>query len=241
MNENLLLEKLKKGEKEAWDYFFNKHKPALRYFISKKVYDYSDAEDITIETFTKAFTNIHKFTPKYKLSTWLFSIAKNLVIDHARGKNYMPSNFARLDYDNNFKEYFVSDLVTADEQLIEKEKMKYFYDAIKKLKLKYSMPIELFIDGYSYEEISKQLKIPIGTTKAVLFRAKEMLRKKLKNLDEVKIKKSEELFITKELIEKSKRTKTIKKEKRLKINEKRSNKTKNKRKNNKTSNLKVHR
>src|SRR5512140_2679009 len=137
----------------------------------------SDAEDLTIEAFGKAFRNLESYTPNFAFSTWLFKIATNNCIDFIRKKQASPSIIDQGpdeldDYTINIQ----SDMPDPEEALINHQKIKQLREVVDQLKPRYRNLIELrYYKEYSYEEISRELNLPIGTIKAQLFRAKTLL------------------------------------------------------------------
>jgi len=145
--------------------------------LLKMVNNPSDAEDLTIEAFGKAFRNLDSYTPKFAFSTWLFKIATNNCVDFIRKKQLAPTPFDNLqDSLDNVTVNIQSDMPDPEESLINLQKIDEIKDIINQLKPRYRSLIELrYYKEYSYEEISAELNIPIGTVKAQLFRAKTLL------------------------------------------------------------------
>ncbi len=179
----LVLEAVK-GNEKAYSEILSRYKDAIYFMILKMVSNPIDAEDLTIEAFGKAFKKIDQYSPKYAFSTWLFKIASNNCIDFLRKKRnvflLLDNDFK--DTDNNYNYDLKSQALDPSEKLIKKQKEIIMRDLVKKLKPRYRSLIELrFFKEYSYAEISKELDIPIGTVKAQLFRAKELLYNIFKN------------------------------------------------------------
>jgi RNA polymerase sigma-70 factor (ECF subfamily) len=145
--------------------------------LLKMVSNQSDAEDLTIEAFGKAFRNLDSYTPKFAFSTWLFTIATNNCVDFIRKKQMSPAPFdSYQDTIDNVTVNIQSDLPDPEESLINHQKIAALKDIVNQLKPRYRSLIQLrYYKEYSYEEIAAELKIPIGTVKAELFRAKTLL------------------------------------------------------------------
>jgi RNA polymerase sigma-70 factor (ECF subfamily) len=137
----------------------------------------SDAEDLTIEAFGKAFRNLDLYTPKFAFSTWLFKIATNNCVDFIRKKQMSPAPFdSSQDNIDNVTINIQSDLPDPEESMINHQKIAALKDIVNQLKPRYRSLIQLrYYKEYSYEEISAELSIPIGTVKAELYRAKTLL------------------------------------------------------------------
>ena len=173
----LLVEKARKGNEKAFAGLMNRYRDSIYYMLLKMVNNQSDAEDLTIEAFGKAFRNLDSYTPKYAFSTWLFTIATNNCVDFIRKKQMSPFPFdGTQDNIDNVTINIQSDLPDPEESLINSQKIDQLKDIINQLKPRYRELIQLrYYKEYSYEEISAELKIPLGTVKAELYRAKILL------------------------------------------------------------------
>jgi RNA polymerase sigma-70 factor (ECF subfamily) len=145
--------------------------------LLKMVNNPSDAEDLTIEAFGKAFRNIDTYVPRFAFSTWLFMIATNNCIDFIRKKKSSPVPLDQIqDVMDHRTINIQSDLPDPEEALINDQKIAILRKIVNQLKSPYKEIIELrYYQEYSYEEISNELNIPIGTVKAQLYRAKTLL------------------------------------------------------------------
>jgi RNA polymerase sigma factor (sigma-70 family) len=173
----LLVEEARKGKEKAFASLMNRYRDSIYYMLLKMVNNSSDAEDLTIEAFGKAFRNLDLYTPKFAFSTWLFKIATNNCVDFIRKKHVSPTPLDHLlDSLDNVTVNIQSDLPDPEESLINHQKITALKDIVSQLKPRYKSLIELrYYKEYSYEEISSELKLPIGTVKAQLFRAKVLL------------------------------------------------------------------
>ena len=179
----LLVKQAIKGDQRSYAELMDRYRDAIYFMLLKMVNNASDAEDLTIEAFGKAFKNIEQYAPNYAFSTWLFKIATNNCIDFIRKKK---ANLVSLDQDdedhdspsNNIQ----ANMPDPEETLINEQKVKMMRSVVNKLKPRYRKLIELrYFKEYSYEEISEELELPIGTVKAQLFRARELLFNILKH------------------------------------------------------------
>lgn len=173
----LLVEQAKLGNEKAFSSLLNRYRDSIYFMLLKMVNNTSDAEDLTIEAFGKAFRFIDSFTPEYAFSTWLFRIATNNCIDFIRKKQLSPSPIDQIKEDiDNMTVNIQSDLPDPEERLINDQKIAVLREIVGQLKPRYRRLIELrYFKEYSYEEISSEMKLPIGTVKAQLFRAKSLL------------------------------------------------------------------
>ncbi len=171
------------GDEKAYAELLDRYKDAIYYMLLKMVNNKSDAEDLTIEAFGKAFKNIAQYTPNYAFSTWLFKIATNNCIDFIRKKK---ANLVSLDQTSEDQDSIGTPLQTdtpdPEEDMIKSQRMALTRSVVEKLKPRYKTLVELrYFKEYSYEEIANELNLPIGTVKAQLFRARELLFNILKN------------------------------------------------------------
>lgn len=173
----LLVEEAKRGNEKAFASLMNRYRDSIYYMLLKMVNNPSDAEDLTIEAFGKAFRNIESYTPKFAFSTWLFKIATKNCVDFIRKKQVSPTPLDQLqDTLDNVTVNIQSDLPDPEESLINRQKIAALNDIVSQLKPRYKSLIELrYYKEYSYEEISSELNLPIGTVKAQLYRAKTLL------------------------------------------------------------------
>jgi len=171
------------GDEKAYAELLDRYKDAIYYMLLKMVNNKSDAEDLTIEAFGKAFKNIAQYTPNYAFSTWLFKIATNNCIDFIRKKK---ANLVSLDQTSEDQDSIgtplQADTPDPEEDMIKSQRMALTRSVVEKLKPRYKTLVELrYFKEYSYEEIANELNLPIGTVKAQLFRARELLFNILKN------------------------------------------------------------
>jgi RNA polymerase sigma factor (sigma-70 family) len=176
------------GDQKAYAELLNNYRDSLYFMLLKMTNNPVDADDLTIEAFGKAFKNLHQYSPEYAFSTWLFKIAANNCIDFMRKNRRL--NFASVNHeDDEHYESSTADipspLLSPEEKVIEKQKIRVMHEVVDKLKPHYRLLIELrYFKEFSYEEIATQLDLPLGTVKAQLFRAREFLYEILKNSQE---------------------------------------------------------
>lgn len=174
-----LVEKAREGDQFAYGELLDRYRDAIYFMLLKMVNSPIDAEDLTIEAFGKAFKNIDQYTPNFAFSTWLFKIATNNCIDFIRKKR---ASHISLDQNVAGEEslspstMIPSDSPDPELTMINNQKIKHMRKIVSKLKPRYRTLVELrYFKEYSYDEIAKELDIPIGTVKAQLFRARELL------------------------------------------------------------------
>ncbi len=177
----------KNGDQQAYAELMGRYKDTIFFMLLKMVRDRDDADDLTIEAFGKAFKNLTQYTPDYAFSTWLFKIATNNCIDFLRRKKNVVSldrSFENSDGDELFFEP-KSDVLNPEEKAIKRQKIKLIRLVVEKLQPRYRVLVELrYFQEKSYEEIATELNLPIGTVKAQLFRARDLLYHTLKHMKE---------------------------------------------------------
>jgi len=175
------------GVENAFALLMKRYKDAIYFMLLKMVNNKTDAEDLTIEAFGKAFININQYEPRFAFSTWLFSIASNNAIDHLRKKRIaivplepLVENEISIGIDYNSNVH--TDTDNPEEAFIKKQNAKLLRMAVSALKPRYRTLIEMrYLKEYSYSEISEKLNLPLGTVKVQLFRSREILFDLLKN------------------------------------------------------------
>jgi RNA polymerase sigma-70 factor (ECF subfamily) len=144
----------------------------LFYYALQLTEDRDDALDLVQETSYKALKNRSKLHDGEHIRAWLYTILKNTYINYLRSSHYK-----QLVHDSEELDYAINQTVTTssetpDDVLIRKE----VGDMIRLLPGVYEKPIEMFLTGYSYKEISKKMNIPIGTVKSRIHLGKKQIR-----------------------------------------------------------------
>ena len=172
-----IIDRALNGDSRAYAELLNRYRDSVYYVMLRMISNPSDAEDLTIEAFGKAFHNLAKYVPSHAFSTWLFRIATNNCIDFMRRKSQSPRPFDHDEGEEDEVEATVaSDMIAPDELMINRETAASLNRIVKTLKPRYRRLIELrYFEDYSYEEIASELSLPIGTVKARLFRAKVLI------------------------------------------------------------------
>ena len=169
------VEKAKKGKQSAFHFLLHTYWNEVYGFQLKRVKNEYEAEDITIETFSKAFDKIHTFNPKYTFNTWLITISKNIQIDKYRKKSTsVIANTADASEEQIKK--IADDSPTPEDILITEQNLAELLRFIKKLKPHYQDVINLrYFQEMTYNEISEALEEPLNNVKVRLLRARKLL------------------------------------------------------------------
>jgi len=169
------------GDERAFERLMMLYKDALYYMLLKMVNNKTDADDLMLEAFGKAFTSISQYEPHFAFSTWLFRIASNNAIDHLRKKRLnivpletTPGNNVSVGIEYNYN--MMTDHDSPEDIFIKKQNAKFIRIAVLALKFRYQRLVEFrYFKEYSYSEIADELKLPLGTVKIQLFRSRELL------------------------------------------------------------------
>ena len=172
----------------AFIVLYTRYNAGVKNHISRYVVQKEDIEDICLESFQKAFSQIGTYNPAFKLSTWLYRIARNTAFDHLskhdREKNYIPTTSINEDI-AELKE-IPAVMHNPEEDIINQQEYDKWLNNIEKLKDDYKTVAKMnLIDNFGYKEIADALEMPINTVKTKIRRAKAMLLKMMDYSDEL--------------------------------------------------------
>ncbi|MBR1626039.1 MAG: sigma-70 family RNA polymerase sigma factor [Bacteroidales bacterium] len=171
-----------KGDQRAFESLLEIYREPVYYMLLKMTRNTWDADDLTIEAFSKAFRNLDDYTPDFAFSTWLFRIATNNCIDFFRKqKMQMLSMDAEQDGKENYAVTEAKNIIitssSPEEDMIQEQQKSYIHSVVEKLKPSYRRLVEMrYFEEMSYEEIAQTLQMPLGSVKAKLFRARNLLQ-----------------------------------------------------------------
>lgn len=178
LNENILkiqIKEAKEGKQSAFNFLLDKYWREVYGYQLKRTQNEIDAEEITIQTFSKAFHKINLFNEEYKFSTWLITISKNIHHDILRKKKTsIPLN----NFSNNYNVIpdIIDDAPSAEDKIIIEQNLAKLLLYIKKLKPHYQEVIQLrYFQEMSYKEIANEIGEPITNVKVKLLRARKLL------------------------------------------------------------------
>ena len=172
----------------AFIVLYTRYNTGVKSHISRYVIQKEDVEDICLESFQKAFSQIGSYNPEYKFSTWLYRIARNTAFDHLsrhdREKTNMPTTSINADL-AELKE-IPATMHNPEEDIINQQEYDKWLTNIEKLKDDYRVVAKMnLIDNFGYKEIADALDIPINTVKTKIRRAKAQLLKMMDYSDEL--------------------------------------------------------
>jgi RNA polymerase sigma-70 factor (ECF subfamily) len=179
-----LIQRALRGDQFAYKQLMKKYHDPIFNLVYRMIHDKQQVEDLTQETFVKAFASLKYFNEEYAFSTWLYKIATNSSIDFIRKKKLntfsIDKPVAMEESDYSFE--LPDTTYQPDKTLIQHQRSTLIEEAIAQLPEKYRKVIILrHTEERDYAEIAKMLKLPIGTVKAHIFRARELLNKYLRN------------------------------------------------------------
>lgn len=169
------IEKAKKGDQVAFTYLLDRFWNEVYGFMLRRTENETDVEDITIDTFSKAFDKIASYNPEFQFNTWLIAIAKNVHIDMLRKKK--SSLFIEITDEEDEQAFNVADTSpSAEDELITEQNLSRLLQFIKELKPHYQEVIQLrYFQELSYQEIAEKIGEPLNNVKIKLLRAKKLL------------------------------------------------------------------
>jgi RNA polymerase sigma-70 factor (ECF subfamily) len=179
MNEDQeLVRRSLKGEKEAFEMIIKKYQKPLFNYIGRMVSERELALDFTQDVFVKTYSSLHLYRSQYKFSTWLYKIASNYVIDYWRKKKL---DAVSIDHQPQGSDMPAPQIKTDEPSVVKSYEMSELREKIESALQKIPPALrELFvwrhINEFSYDEIAEIKDLPVGTIKNRVFQAKEMVR-----------------------------------------------------------------
>ena len=181
----LVLAARDKGDQRAYADLMRFYREPIYMMLLRMTHNPTDADDLTIETFGKAFCQLHTYTPSNTFATWLFAIASNSGIDYIRRRRLETvslSNISMRNEDETIEFPLPSDEANPEEALITTQRGELLREVVGQLKPRYRKIVQMrYFEELSYDEIAEKLKIPLGTVKIQLRRARMLLAEILKS------------------------------------------------------------
>ena len=168
-DDRTLAERVIGGDAVAFEFLFNRYKEAIRRLFVQRLGSDRDADDLLQETFIKVYIHIHRYSPEFTFGQWVYTIARNTFIDFVRRRQ------DDLSIDERFSSP-PSTTPTPEESVISMQQRTQIEHYLERLAPRYRTLIVMrFFDEYSYEEIAANLKLPLGTVKTQIHRAREQM------------------------------------------------------------------
>lgn len=170
------IQNAKDGVQTSFNYLLDTYWNDVYGFQLKRVQNEYEAEDITIQSFSRAFDRIETFKEEYNFKTWIIQISKNIHIDLQRKKNASIRSKTTTEADNDSIYSIVDDNPSPEDRLITEQNLAQLLKFIKQLKPHYQEVINLrYFQELTYQEIAEKLDEPINNIKVKLLRAKKLL------------------------------------------------------------------
>ena len=185
--DQLLVERVQKGDKRAFDLLINKYQHRIVSLVARYVSDQTEAQDVAQEAFIKAYRAIDRFRGDSAFYTWLYRIAVNTAKNWlvARKRRPPATDIDAVDAEQYDMESRLKEQGTPENELMREEIKRTVFDTIAELPDDLRTAIMLReMEGMSYEDIAITMDCPIGTVRSRIFRAREAIDEKLKPLIE---------------------------------------------------------
>jgi len=177
-NEEEIISRVLNGDLNSFKLLVKQYERLVTCMVKRVIQHQEDEEDTCQEVFIKVYKNLSSFKFQSKLSTWIAQIAYSTALNHVRkfsGKKNLTSDIAEFE---NFHQ--ITD--NPESILLKKNTSEFIQNEIKKLPLQYRTVLTLYhLNELSYHEIEEITGMPEGTVKSYLFRARKLLKDKLKN------------------------------------------------------------
>ncbi len=172
----------------AYIVLYKRYDVGVRSHISRYIPQKEDIEDIALESFQKAFSQIGTYNPEYKFSTWLYRIARNTAFDHMSRHDREKTNMPTTSINEEIAELkeLPAIMHNPEEDIINQQEYDKWLTNIEKLKDDYKAVAKMnLIDNFGYKEIADAMDMPINTIKTKIRRAKAQLLKMMDYSDEL--------------------------------------------------------
>ena len=182
--DSVLIRRALRGDQKSFERLRLKYHESIYNLIYRMIREKEEVEDLTQEAFIKAFTSLSSFNEEYAFSTWLYKIATNNCIDYIRRRKLQKFSIDKPveSKDSDFTFELPDSTYEPDREIIDRQRKNLLEEAINALPPKYRKVIRLrHTEEREYQEIADLLGLPLGTVKAHIFRARELLYKYLKD------------------------------------------------------------
>jgi RNA polymerase sigma-70 factor (ECF subfamily) len=183
LDDRTLVARILGGDRDRFTDLVARYEKRVVNYVYRITHRYEDAHDLTQEIFVKVFLALDRYDPKYQFSTWLFRIAQNSAIDALRKKGISEVSLARPNDDEEGREREFADGGVSPYRALKNKQLSAAIDgAVGNLPPDYRELIQLrHFAEMSYEEIATMKKLPLGTVKNKLFRARNLLKDALEH------------------------------------------------------------
>jgi len=181
LDDRTLVARILEGDRDRFTQLMSRYEKRVINYVYRITHRYEDAHDLTQEIFVKVYLALDRYDPKYQFSTWLFRIAQNSAIDALRKKSVAEVPLVHQTDEEGPREREFADVGVSPYRALKNKQLSAAIDkAVEKLPPDYRELIQLrHFAELSYEEIASMKKLPIGTVKNKLFRARNLLKEAL--------------------------------------------------------------
>lgn len=187
--EEWLLERCRRGEREAFDELFERYLPLVYNLALRLLGDPHGAEDVVQETFLRVYQNLPRFAGRSRLSTWIYRIVVNLCHDEHRRSARQPASFSFLAEEGKGEEWLEripEEELGPEEQVLQKERQRVLWQAVQRLREPFRTTLILCdLEEWDYSEVAQVMGVAEGTVKSRLNRARKWLRRELEPFREL--------------------------------------------------------
>jgi RNA polymerase sigma-70 factor (ECF subfamily) len=178
LDDRALVTRILEGDRDRFTELVKRYEKRVINYVYRITHRYEEAHDLAQEIFVKVFLALDRYDPKYQFSTWLFRIAQNSAIDALRKKSVAEVPIAKQGGEDEGKEREFADSGVTPERALKNKQLSAAIDkAVANLPADYRELIQLrHFAELSYEEIASMKKLPLGTVKNKLFRARNLLK-----------------------------------------------------------------
>ena len=181
LDDRALVARILESDRDRFTELVKRYEKRVVNYVYRITHRYEEAHDLTQEIFVKVFMALDRYDPKYQFSTWLFRIAQNSAIDALRKKSIAEVPIAKQSNDEESKDREFADTGVSPYRALKNKQLAAAIDqAVVELPPDYRELIQLrHFAELSYEEIASMKKLPLGTVKNKLFRARNLLKEAL--------------------------------------------------------------
>lgn len=182
LEDDALVSEALAGREDSYSKLVDKYQKPLYFHVRKMIKEVELVDDLVQEVFMKAFHNLNSYSNEYAFSTWIYRIATNHTIDYLRKKKLQTLSIDQpyKTKDGDMEMQLPDESFSTDQPVMKKERKAIVQEAIDDLPEKYRVVIEMrHMEEKTYQEIADILDLPLGTVKAHIFRARELLYKAL--------------------------------------------------------------
>lgn len=180
-----LITEIKNGDKEAFSLLVQKYQARINKLVNRYINDPSESLDITQESFIKAYNALDKFRGDSTFYTWLYRIAINTAKNHIvnKSRRFLETNVESADTEENMVKAALQEFSPPDKIVLNDEIEHVIQETIDHLPEELRIAITLReVDGLTYDEIASKMACPVGTIRSRIYRAREVIERRLKPL-----------------------------------------------------------